>query len=107
MKNHLNTKFDVKDLGNIKHCLGLEFTRNEKEISIKQRGYINDMLDRFGMLDCKPMSTPLEPGLKLVGQEVGMDDHQCEVPYRKLIGALMYLSVGTKPDIRSQLPEPI
>lgn len=37
VKNHLNAKFDVKDLGNIKHCLGLEFTRNEREISINQR----------------------------------------------------------------------
>jgi len=45
------------------------------------------------------VSTPLEPGFKLVKQEVGTNDHQCEVPYRELIGALMYLSVGTRPDI--------
>ncbi|CAL1678208.1 unnamed protein product [Lasius platythorax] len=68
----------------VKYCLGLEFTRYEKEITVKQKGYINDVLNRFGMLECKPVSTPLEPGLKLVKQEVGTGDCQYEAPYREL-----------------------
>lgn len=99
LKNHLSAKFDVKDLGDVKYCLGLEFTRNEKEITVRQKGYINDVLNRFGMLECKPVSTPLESGLRLVKQEAGTGDCRHPTPYRELIGALMYLSVGTRPDI--------
>jgi len=99
LKDHLSAKFEVKDLGDVKYCLGLEFTRDEEEIAVKQKGYINDILNRFGMLECKPVSTPLEPGLRLVEQEVETGDRQYEFPYRELIGALMYLSVGTRPDI--------
>lgn len=66
VKNHLGSKFDVKDLGEIKYCLGLEFARDNRGITVKLKGYINDVLSRFGMFDCKPVSTPLEPGLKLV-----------------------------------------
>lgn len=98
LKNHLKSKFDVRDLGDVKDCLGLEFTRSKKEITVRQRGYICDVLNRFGMFNCKPVSTPLEPGLKLVKEGVESGNGQCETPYRELMGALMYLSVGTRPD---------
>lgn len=99
VKNHLKSKFDVKDLGEVKYCLGLEFSRSKEEITVRQRGYIQDVLGRFGMIDCKPVSTSLEPGFRLVKQEVEDSDSQHEAPYRELVGALMYLSVGTRPDI--------
>jgi len=99
VKDYFRTKFDVKELGNVKFCLGLEFSRNEGEIIIKQKGYIHKVLDRFGMLECKPISTPLELGLKLDRGEVVANDESSELPYHELVGALMYLSVATRPDI--------
>lgn len=99
IKDHLDAKFDVKKLGMIKYCLGLEFARREGEISAKQKGYIHEILDRFGMAECRPVSTPLEPGLKLERCESTTDDGRFEAPYRELVGALMYLSVATRPDI--------
>ncbi|CAB0041973.1 unnamed protein product [Trichogramma brassicae] len=48
------------------------------------------------MVDCKPVTTPLATGTKLTPCK----NHVSEAfPYRELIGALMYLSVGTRPDI--------
>lgn len=99
IKRHLSEKFGVRDLGCVKYCLGLEFSRSEGEITIRQRGYIHDVLERFGMTECKPVSTPLEPGLKLERSELETSDKTFEAPYRELIGALMYLSVATRPDI--------
>ena len=31
-----------------------------KKIALHQRGYIRDVLDRFGMADSKPVDTPMD-----------------------------------------------
>jgi len=59
------SKFEVKELGEASRCLGIEFTKLDEGIKINQRGYIFDILESFGMSDCKPTITPLEPGLRL------------------------------------------
>lgn len=99
LSKHLSSKFEVKDLGEIKYCLGIEFSRDNSGISMNQRGYIKDNGERFGMSNSKPISTLLSPGLKLK-KGVGLSKFEYEdLPYRELIGALMYLAVCTRPDI--------
>ncbi|XP_076383615.1 uncharacterized protein LOC143260915 [Megalopta genalis] len=44
--------YDVKDLGNVKYCLGIEFSRHTSGITLRQKGYINDLLNRFNMAEC-------------------------------------------------------
>lgn len=66
---------------------------------MSQRGYINDILNRFGMKDSKPVAIPLDCNYKLVKGENGPDVRAENLSYRKLIGMLMYLAVCTKPDI--------
>ena len=57
----------MKDLGIAKYCLGIEFSRDEESrVYLKQRNYIENVLDRFGMNDCKPVSTPIESSYYLV-----------------------------------------
>uniref|UniRef100_A0ABD2WYT5 Reverse transcriptase Ty1/copia-type domain-containing protein n=1 Tax=Trichogramma kaykai TaxID=54128 RepID=A0ABD2WYT5_9HYME len=96
IKKGLTASFDLKDMGLAKYCLGIEIEQNKNSISLCQSGFINGILARFNMFDCKSVSTPLATGLKL---------RPCEdltpklFPYRELIGALMYLSVGTRPEI--------
>ena len=96
-KHRLSQRLQVKDLGKIKYCLGLEFSQTEGEIFLKQKGYINDILERFNMKDCKPVATPMDAGQKLSKPAEPFDEKQ--YPYRQLIGSLMYLAVGTRPDI--------
>lgn len=50
------------------------------------------------MSDCKPVSIPLTPGMKL-SKTHDDNDHEEVFPYRELIGALMYAALGTRPDI--------
>lgn len=95
----LSKKFEIKKLGDVKYCLGIEFSRDENGIVMNQRGYINDILDRFGMLDSRTISTPLELGTKLRKNEKWCEEEAHRVPYRELVGALMYLAVCTRPDI--------
>ncbi|KAJ8894988.1 hypothetical protein PR048_000296, partial [Dryococelus australis] len=48
------------------------------------------------MPDCSPCSLPIEPGLSLGSSEPGK---VCNVPYKELLGSLMNLMTGTRPDI--------
>ncbi|CAK9819173.1 Copia protein, partial [Anthophora quadrimaculata] len=66
LKHYLSRIFDIRDLEEIKHCLGMEFSRSRGGITVNQKGYINDLLRRFGMSDSKAVATPLEVGSKLM-----------------------------------------
>jgi len=50
------------------------------------------------MQDCKPVSTPVESGTKL---KLAEETDECvdQQLYQSAVGSLMYLSVGTRPDI--------
>ncbi|KMQ87426.1 retrovirus-related pol polyprotein from transposon tnt 1-94 [Lasius niger] len=48
------------------------------------------------MLDSKPISTPLEPGIKL--KKVSSTEEE-SFPYKELLGTLMYLAICSRPDI--------
>lgn len=98
VKNELKRKFEMKDLGKIDSFLGMKVNRLKEEISVDQSDYINMVLKRFGMSDCKPARTPLPTGIKL---EKPNSDHipPKEIPYQSLIGSVMYLAVCSRPDI--------
>ena len=96
LKHDLKQNFHVKDLGNVSYCLGLEFRRENVKMEISQKMYIQDILKRFGMEDCKPVTTPLDVGMKFQKPEKCSNENN---PYRELLGALMYLAVGIRPDI--------
>lgn len=94
----------VKDLGHLHYCLGIRITRDrkEKKLWMDQSKYIDDIMKRFKMDESKPLSTPME-GVHLSWDMCPADDEQREVmkqiPYRNLIGSLMYAMVATRPDI--------
>lgn len=97
----LGEKFDIKSMGKAKYLLGWEIERNETNgtIHIRQEKYINKILRRFHMQNCKGTTTPME---QIVANENNNDSKKQKVeeyPYQELIGSLMYLSQGTRPDI--------
>ncbi|KYN22643.1 Copia protein [Trachymyrmex cornetzi] len=51
------------------------------------------------MSDCKPTHTPLDSGIKFHDIENDKDINNPALPYRALLGSLMYLAQGTRPDI--------
>ncbi|KHJ42425.1 reverse transcriptase [Trichuris suis] len=67
VKTELAKTFKVRDLGPISYGLGIQFKQDEKKgtISMSQRLYVLNLLERFGMQNCKPATTPLAPNLKL------------------------------------------
>ncbi|GJS32739.1 ribonuclease H-like domain-containing protein [Tanacetum coccineum] len=55
----LKSKFMIKDLGKLKYFLRTEVVDTNKGICLNQRKYVLDLLSEYGMLACKPVSTPL------------------------------------------------
>ncbi|KAK2577603.1 hypothetical protein KPH14_012189, partial [Odynerus spinipes] len=66
-KKYLKQKFEVKDLGNVKNCLGMtiERDRDNGKLRIHQAEYIKEILKRFRMEECNPVYTPMDPNVKL------------------------------------------
>lgn len=98
IKVNLFKEFDMKDLGIVKQFMGLniEIDEENEQLTIDQSQYIEAILRRFGMIDCKPSSTPMMKNLKL---EKGNPEQKTTSPYRELLGSLMYLMLGSRPDI--------
>ena len=65
IKQQLGSRFEMKDLGKLCYFLGIEVIRSTDGIWLMQRQYALDMLSRFGMTGCKPITTPLEVNGKL------------------------------------------
>lgn len=99
MKKELQTKFEMKDLGKVDVFLGMKVKQEETSIRLNQTEYLEKVLKRFGMSDCKIVKTPIESGMKLVKPQDENYIPPRELPYRELIGSLMYLAVCTRPDI--------
>ncbi|KAE8723067.1 PLAC8 family protein [Hibiscus syriacus] len=89
-------RFQMKELGQLKHFLGLEVDRTHEGIFLCQQKYAKDLLKRFGMLECKSTSTPMEPNIKMCAHEGKVLEDA--TMYRQLVGSLIYLTL-TRPDI--------
>lgn len=91
----LSDEFKMKDLGVVKRFMGINIEIDSGTITLDQTHYVQRILEKFGMTDCKPIKTPIEPNLHL---ERGSSE-PTDKPYRELIGSLMFLTLGTRPDL--------
>ena len=82
--------------------LGMTVTRDrsKRSIAINRIGYINQVLDRFEMTDCRKRSTPMEIGYK--SHAIHAEDQPLDArTYLKAIGPIRYAALGSRPDITS------
>lgn len=88
------------DHGEICYLLGLSIGRDRESgtLTISQPNYTEKVLRKFGMENCKPVSTPLEPGRKFM-QLSSHDEPFDTQTYLQAIGCLTYISTATRPDI--------
>lgn len=99
-KRNISEKFKVVDGGDVKHYLGMVIERegDVRPISVGHKQYIKNLLQQYGMENCRPVSTPLDPGF-----QISCNNTDCQTTdtkqYQSLIGALMYLAISTRPDI--------
>jgi hypothetical protein len=77
----IQKEFAMKDLRPLHHFLGITAERRPQGLFLHQRQYAIDILERAGMFDCKPCSTPVDTQAKLC------EDDGPRSPTRRLTGA--------------------
>ncbi|CAM8978506.1 unnamed protein product [Rhodiola kirilowii] len=95
-KDFLSSSFAMKDMGEADVILGIRIKRENKGLALSQSHYVEKVLKKFNCLNCSPVSTPMDPSVKLMpntGEAISQLD------YSQLIGCLMYAMTSTRPGI--------
>ncbi len=99
-KKHLQQFFEMKDLGFPSKFIGLELERVGRTIFIHQKKIINKLLNKVGMSNCKPCSTPMVPGSEKISNSMStIEEVTPNYPFREVVGTLLYLASGSRLDI--------
>ena len=97
-KVKLSSRFKMKNIGIVNSYVGMEINydySDENTITLSQTGYIETLAKRYTLETAKPYETPIETKLKLEPADITNNN----VKFRNLLGALLYISSGTRPDI--------
>ncbi|KAK7605374.1 hypothetical protein V9T40_007232 [Parthenolecanium corni] len=96
IKSKLGNKFDMVDLKEVKQFLGINISYSNNVMTLSQEKYIEKLIRKFDQASFN-VYTPIEKNLKLEVNENGAPN--VKLPYRQLIGSLLYVSMATRPDI--------
>lgn len=103
VKQFLSKHFTTTDLGICRHFLGLKFEYSPAGIFISQRPFIEKIILSASLENTKPLSTPLPLSHCLYEKIEQMSKEEAEfmstIPYRSILGSLIFLSTSTRPDI--------
>ncbi|CAK9821285.1 Retrovirus-related Pol polyprotein from transposon TNT 1-94 [Anthophora retusa] len=84
---------EIKD----KNFLNIKIIENEDGIQLSQAAYIEKILKKYNLEGYNPVKTPMCPTQDL---DVYEDSPKVDkTKYQELLGSLMYVAIGTRPDI--------
>lgn len=94
LKRYLCSRFQMQDIGLAKFCLGLRISRNVErgELTLDQEKYVEELLEKYQMKNCHPVSTPFEPMCPTSTKE---QEEMTKVPFKDAVGSLLYLAQAT------------
>jgi histone deacetylase 1/2 len=94
--SYLNTHFALKDLGQLHYFLGIELHFSKGVCHLSQTKYIQELLSKADLNECKPIATPMASDHTLsIHEGTLLED---PTSYRSLVGALQYCTI-TRPDL--------
>jgi hypothetical protein len=102
VKNILTKLYEIRDNGNAEYFLGVKIEGEHKQVKLTQESYTRGVLERYGMLESKPATTPMGQSSDLMHKSPCSESdskRMIGVPYREEIGSLLFLAVRTCPDI--------
>ena len=92
----LRKEFEMSKSEVANEFLGIKLEYVNDKLYLSQKSYVQKVLDKFKMSECKHSDTPLVP--KSTASDF-VNSEKFHGPYRELVGALLYLSMTTRPDI--------
>ncbi|KAG8489197.1 hypothetical protein CXB51_017253 [Gossypium anomalum] len=104
-KRFLSKHFEMKDLGDASFVLGIQIHRDRSRgiLGLSQKNYIDKVLKRFGMQNCRPGDTPVTKGDKFSLTQCPKSNLEIQemqkIPYASAVRSLMYAQVCTHPNI--------
>jgi hypothetical protein len=104
-KEEIGSRFKITDLGPISWLLGMKVIRDRdaRTITLSQEPFVEAIIAKYNHTDAKPISVPMDPSAQYSRDQCPTTTMQTaemkRVPFRSALGLLMYLAVGTRPDI--------
>lgn len=97
VKKRLSERFKMRDMGKIGTYVGIDidYQVENNVMTLSQQKYIESLAVKYNLEKAKLYRTPMEVNLKLDPAKTLNTD----ILYRNLIGELLYISTGTRPDI--------
>ncbi|KAF7345200.1 Retrovirus-related pol polyprotein [Mycena sanguinolenta] len=101
----IKSTYDVTDVSETSTSLGMaiEYDSEASTLSISSKAYLQRVLERYGMADCNPKSTPLPLGCQIVvsNEPLSPSDRafMADKPYREAVGSLQHAANTTRPDL--------
>jgi len=105
VKNQLNNNYDMKDLGVVPHILGCEVKHDVHTVIsyLTQYQYTKKAIEKIFGPDLKPSDTPFDSTIILSRSMSPATEQEkvemTKIPFREAVGTLLWLSLGTRPDI--------
>src|SRR5260370_18972033 len=100
-------RWECRDLGDTTEFLHMKVHREGGKISIDQCAYLETVLERCGMQNCKSAKTPLLA--RYMPEPVSLEtviSPELRSRYQMVIGSLLYLMPGMRPDIAFAVTKP-
>ena len=105
-KAEICTVWKISDLGTPHFVVSIAicWDREAKAVHLSQTALIDRLIATFGQKDTTPVSILMDPGLHmqhtLCSSLSQAEQHDLsKLPYRLLVGDLLYLAIGTRLDI--------
>lgn len=100
-KSFIHGEYDLKWTNKPSLYLGIRITTSDDGslIGINQSQYIESTLERFAMVNCKPVKSPLPHRTILNPGTSDEVSAAVDLPYQSLVGSLGWIASTTRPDI--------
>ncbi|KAJ8475068.1 hypothetical protein ONZ45_g15738 [Pleurotus djamor] len=91
-------RWECRDLGEAKEFLRMRILRKGPKIYLDQETYLQKVIRRFNLDNCNTARTPLPTGYRPEPHK-GSVDPALRSRFQQVIGSLLYIMLGTRPDI--------
>jgi hypothetical protein len=105
-KDQMRKVWTISELGTARFIMGIAISwdKTARTVALSQTALIDKIIEQFRQKDAHPVSAPFEPGCKLRRtnpQSITPEERSqlVKLPYRSLVGCLLYLAISTRPDI--------